>query len=493
MNYKVLTAEQAAEFVNNGDIVSFSGFTAAGCPKVVPTAIAKRAEAAHEKGEEFKIGMYTGASSGDSLDGELARANAIQFRTPYQSTKELRNALNSGETHYFDMHLSLLAQELRYGFMPKPKFCIVEACDLTDDGEIVPTSGVGNLPTFCDLSDYIIVELNAAHPKKLRGMHDIYTPLDPPERWEIPIYKVSDKCGVPYIKVAPEKIIGVVHTNLSNEVGEFTPVDEVTAKIGENVSKFLASEIKAGRIPKDFLPIQSGVGNVANAVLGSLGKNPDIPNFEMYTEVIQDSVIDLMKSGRVKFASSCSLTVSNEKLAEIYDNLDFYKQKIVLRPQEISNNPEIVRRLGLITINTALEADIFGNINSTHVLGTKMMNGIGGAGDFTRAAYISIYTCPSTAKGGCISTIVPMVSHHDQSEHSVKILITEHGIADLRGKSPIQRANEIIEKCVAPEYKEMLKNYLKSTPLAHTPMNIDKCFEMHKAFIQTGDMRNAKF
>jgi succinate CoA transferase len=493
MNYKVLTAEQAAEFINNGDAVSFSGFTAAGCPKAVPTAIAKRAEEFHAQGKDFKIGMYTGASSGDSLDGALARAKAMLFRTPYQSSKDSRDALNSGETHYFDMHLSALAQELRYGFMPKPKFCIVEACDLTDNGEIVPTSGVGNLPTFCRLADYIIVELNAAHLKELRGMHDIYEPKDPPMREHFPVYKVSDRIGVPYVKVDPQKILGVVHTNLPNEVGAFTPLDDVTEKIGQNVANFLAAEMKAGRIPASFLPIQSGVGNIANAVLSALGDNKDIPNFEMYTEVIQDSVIDLMKEGRVKFASGCSLTISNEKLAEVYSNLDFYKERIVLRPQEISNNPEIARRLGLITINTALEADIFGNINSTHVLGTKMMNGIGGSGDFTRSAYISIYTCPSTAKGGCISAIVPMVSHQDHSEHSVKILITEHGVADLRGKSPIEKANEIIENCVAPEYKEMLRAYLKSAPLAHTPMNIETCFEMHKALKNTGDMRNAKF
>ncbi|MDR2684793.1 MAG: acetyl-CoA hydrolase, partial [Prevotellaceae bacterium] len=127
MSYKILTAEQAAEFVNNGDAVSFSGFTAAGCPKAVPTAIALRAEKFHAQGKEFKIGVYTGASSGDSLDGALAQAKAMLFRTPYQSTKASREALNSGEAHYFDMHLSQLAQELRYGFMPKPKFCIVEA------------------------------------------------------------------------------------------------------------------------------------------------------------------------------------------------------------------------------------------------------------------------------------------------------------------------------------------------------------------------------
>ncbi len=492
MTYKVMSADEAAAFVNNGDIVGFSGFTPAGCPKEVPTAIAKRAEAAHAEGKEFKIGMYTGASTGDSLDGALARANAILFRTPYQSSKDLRIRVNAQEAHYFDMHLSQEAQELRYGFMPKPKFAIVEACDLTDDGEIVPTSGVGILPTVCRLADYIIVELNAAHPKALRGMHDIYEPLDPPHREAIPVYKPSDRCGKSCVKVDPKKIIAVVHTNRPNEVGEFSPVDEVTAKIGTNVANFLAGEIKAGRIPASFLPIQSGVGNIANAVLGSLGANPDIPPFEMYTEVIQDAVIDLMKEGNVKFASGCSLTVSGALLDQVYADLDFFKERIVLRPQEISNNPEVARRLGLITINTALEADIFGNINSTHVLGNKMMNGVGGSCDFTRNAYISIFTTPSTAKGGKISAIVPMVSHLDQSEHSVKVLITEHGVADLRGKSPIQRAHEIINNCVDPEYRDMLRRYLESAPKAHTPMNIYTCFDMHKAFMETGDMHNAK-
>ena len=492
MNYKVMTAEEAASFVNNGDIIGFSGFTPAGCPKEVPTAIAKRAEAAHAEGKEFKIGMYTGASTGDSLDGALARANAIMFRTPYQSNKDLRSRLNAQEAHYFDMHLSHLAQELRYGFLPKPKFAIVEACELTDDGEIVPTSGVGILPTICRLADHIIVELNAAHPAALRGMHDIYEPQDPPCREAIPVYKPSDRCGQPFVKVDPKKIIAVIKTNRPNEVGKFSPLDAVTHQIGANVANFLAAEIKAGRIPASFLPIQSGVGNIANAVLSSLGENPDIPPFEMYTEVIQDAVIGLMKEGHCKFASGCSLTVSQPVLEQVYGDLDFFKERIVLRPQEISNNPEVARRLGLITINTALEADIFCNVNSTHVLGTKMMNGIGGSCDFTRNAYISIFTTPSTAKDGKISSIVPMVSHLDQSEHSVKVLITEHGVADLRGKSPIQRAHCIIDNCVAPEYRDMLRRYLESAPKAHTPANLNTCFEMHRAFAETGDMRNAK-
>ena len=69
------------------------------------------------------------------------------------------------------------------------------------------------------------------------------------------------------------------------------------------------------------------------------------------------------------------------------------------------------------------------------------MNGIGGSGDFTRSAMLSIFTTPSTAKEGKISAFVPMVSHLDHSEHSVKIIITEYGVADLRGKSPIRITN----------------------------------------------------
>ncbi|PID94913.1 MAG: acetyl-CoA hydrolase [Bacteroidales bacterium] len=493
MKYKIITAEEAASFLNNGDIVGFSGFTPAGSPSTVPDAISRRAEELHRNGKEFKIGMYTGASTGALLDGSLAKSKAVIFRTPYQSNGDMRNALNSGEVSYFDMHLSHLSQELRYGFMPKPKFAIIEACHITEDGDIVLTSGVGISPTICRLADHIIIELNEAFPQSFSGIHDIYEPNDPPYRQPIPLSNVNDRIGSPILKIDHSKVIGVVKANNPVNIEPFTAVDEVTSKIGDNVAKFLEGELKAGRIPKEFLPIQSGVGNIANAVLGALGSNENIPPFEMYTEVIQDSVIGLIRKGRVRFVSGCSLTVSKDVMPEIIKDIDFFKDRVILRPQEISNNPEIVRRLGLITINTALEADIFGNINSTHILGTKMMNGLGGSGDFTRNAYISIYTCPSVAKGGKISAIVPLVSHTDHSEHSVKILITEQGIADLRGKSPRQRAEEIINNCVHPDYRNLLRQYLNSAPQGHTPLNLNNCFEMHKALAETGDMHNAKF
>ena len=493
MSLKFITAEEAATYVKHDDNVGFSGFTPAGCPKVIPEAIARRAEQEHKEGRPFKIGMFTGASTGDHLDGALARAEAVKFRTPYQSNKDMRTLLNAHGAEYFDMHLSELAQSLRYGFLGRVDVAIVEAVDVTEDGEIVPAEGVGILPTICRMADKILIELNRFHPKELRGIHDIYEPEDPPMRREIPVYKPSDRIGQPFVKVDPKKIVGVVETNCEPDGSKFAPLDDVTLAIGRNVSDFLVGEMKAGRLPKSFLPLQSGVGNVANAVLGCMGENEAIPPFTVYTEVIQDAVIKLMEQGRVTFASGCSLSVSHEALREIYSRLDFFKDKLLLRPQEISNNPEVVRRLGVITINTALEADIFGNVNSTHVLGTKMMNGIGGSGDFTRSGYVSIFTTPSTAKDGKISSFVPMVSHMDHSEHSVKVIISEYGVADLRGKSPVQRAREIIERCAHPEYRPLLHAYLDRGVKGHTPQSLDACFAFHRAFIETGDMRNVKF
>jgi len=489
MIYPVFTPEEAAEYIQNGMNVGVSGFTTPGCPKVVPPAIARKAEREHEAGREFKVNIFSGASTNDATDGELSRAHALNFRTPYQSLGELRKHINMLEVRYNDRHLSELSQEFRYGYYGKMHVVIVEAQSISDDGEIVLGPSVGNTPTWLQMADKVIVEINDQLPESIRGLHDNYVPLDPPMRREIPIYTPHDRAGSPTAHVDPKKVLCVVKSSGAIGVeGGFTPVDEVTAQIGHNVCDFLVNEMKHGRMPKSFLPIQSGVGNIANAVLDSLENSTEIPAFEMYTEVIQDAVLKLMESGRCKFASTCSMTFSNEAMAEFFANPQLH-DKLLMRPSEISNNPEVIRRLGVISMNTAIECDIFGNVNSSHVCGTKIMNGIGGSGDFTRNAYTSIFMCPSIKKDDCISTIVPMVTHVDHTAHSVDIIITDQGIADLRFKDSMQAAEEIIEHAAHPVYRPLLREYLKLAKGGHIVENYDLALSMHKALLEKGDMR----
>lgn len=491
MVFNYMTAAEAASLIKHGYNIGLSGFTPAGTAKAVTAELAKIAEEEHAKGNPFQVGVFTGASTGESCDGCLARAKAIRYRAPYTTNVNFRRAVNNGEFAYNDIHLSQMAQELRYGFMGKVDVAIIEACELTPDGKIYLTAAGGISPTLCRLADRIIVELNATHSKNAMNLHDVYELLDPPARREIPIFKPSDRIGMPYIQADPAKIVGVVETNHPDEARNFAAPDPLTDKIGVNVADFLAADMKRGIIPPSFLPLQSGVGNIANAVLSALGHDKTIPPFEMYTEVIQNSVIGLIREGRIKFGSACSLTVTNDCLQGVYDDMNFFRDKLVLRPSEVSNSPEVIRRLGVISINTAIEADIYGNVNSTHIGGTKMMNGIGGSGDFTRNAYISIFTCPSVAKEGRISAIVPMVSHHDHTEHDVNILVTEQGIADLRGKGPKERAQAIIENCAHPDYKGILRDYLKMTDgKSQTPHAIQASLGMHVELARSGDMRN---
>ena len=493
MAFNYITAQEAAEMIENGSTIGFSGFTAPGTPKFVPEAIAARAEKEHAEGRPYKVNIFSGASTSDHADGALSRANAINMRAPYQNVPDLRKRINAHDCHYFDRHLSEMAQEVRYGFYGKIDYAIIEAAHITPDGEVILGTGIGNVPTYAHLADKIIIELNELLPESLYGMHDVVLLQDPPYRREIPIYHANDRIGSPVLKIDPRKVVGIVKTSSYDGVKPFTAPDEVSKQIGANVVRFLVSEYVNGRLPKEFLPLQSGVGNVANAVLYDLGESKELPPFMMYTEVIQDAVLELLKKGKCTFASTCSMTFADKTEESLFSDIKYFHDKILMRPAEISNNPEVIRRLGVIAMNTALEADIFGSVNSTHVLGTRMMNGIGGSGDFTRNAYISIFSCPSVTKGGMISNIVPMVAHPDHSEHSVDIIVTDQGIADLRHKDPVERAYEIINNCAHPMYRELLLDYLKLGKGGQTPHTLQAAFEFHNAFNESGDMRNADF
>ncbi|HEX7071874.1 MAG TPA: succinate CoA transferase [Rhodothermales bacterium] len=485
--FPILTAEEAAALIPNGATVGFAGFTPAGAVKAVPRALADRAKAMQAAGETLRIRVLTGASTGPALDETLASVNAISWRAPYQSSRGLRSRINNQEAEFVDMHLSHVPQMLEFGFFGKLNVAVVEAIDVTPDGRVYLPTSVGISPSLLRHAEKVIIEVNHRHSARLAEMHDIVILPKPPLRSPIPIHHPLSKIGTPYAAVDPKKIVGIVETNEADNLSAFTEPDAVSRDIAGHVVRFLLDELAAGRIPPDFLPLQSGVGNVANAIMASLGES-DVPPFYMYSEVFQDALVDLMLNQRLLGASTTSLTLSEPQLERVYDTMDFFTPRVVLRPQELSNNPGVVRRLGVIAINTVLEMDIYGNANSTHVTGTQLMNGIGGSGDFVRNAYLSILVCPSVAKGGKISAVVPMVSHVDHNEHSVQVLATEHGLADLRGLGPIERARVIIDRCAHPDYRDYLHRYLEEAPMGHIRHDLSRCFELHRNLIEYGEM-----
>lgn len=487
-DYTVMTADEAAALISHGDMVAFSGFTPAGAPKALPEALARRAIELHRRERPFQIKLLTGASIGALADNQLAEAEAVSWRAPYQTAPVLRDKINQGAVNFVDLHLSEVAQMVNYGFFGPIDIAVIEASAVTPEGRVYLTSGIGNAPVYLQQARRVIIELNDYHSPRIREMSDIVSLGAPPLRSMVPVFHTLDRVGETYVQIDPKKIVAVVPTHLADQITEFGNENPLCSAIAHNVEQFLLAELHAQRIPAGFLPLQSGVGNINNAVLKALGKNPEIPPFMMYSEVLQSSVIDLLEQGKILGASASSLTVPPAMLQHIYANMDFFSERIVLRPQEISNNPEIIRRLGVIALNVGLEFDIYGHANSTHVAGVNLMNGIGGSGDFERNAYLSIFMAPSIARGGKISTIVPMCSHVDHSEHSVKVIITENGVADLRGLSPLQRAQTIIEHCAHPMYKDYLYQYLARGKSGHIHHDLAHAFDLHQNLIEHGSM-----
>lgn len=481
---KIVSAAEAASWIEDGMTLGLSGFTRAGDAKAVPMALVDKA-----KDGPFKVNVYTGASLGSDIDKLMAEAGIIHKRLPFQADSSMRRKINEQELLFTDQHLSHVAEMVRSEVLNPIDFAIIEAVAITEEGEIIPSTSVGNSTIFLEKANSVIIELNLAQPAALEGMHDIYEPGEQGKRLPIALTSVDGRIGSTGMKVDLEKIKGIVLTNDLDSPSTIVPPDEDTATMANHLIEFLREEIRAGRLTNQLAPLQSGIGSVANAVLHGL-LDSEFEELEVYSEVLQDAVFDLLDSGKVRFASGCSITLSQEKMQTVFPKLDQYKDQLVLRPQEISNHPEVIRRLGLISINTALEADIYGNVNSTHVCGTKMMNGIGGSGDFARNSRLAIFVTKSVAKNGDISSIVPFVSHVDHTEHDVDVLVTEQGYADLRGLAPVERARLIIENCMHPLYKEQMTAYFEEALArgGQTPHVLEKAFSWHLSYAETGTM-----
>ena len=487
---RIVTAEEAAEWIQDGMTVGISGFASAGDVKVVPRALVNRVK---KENKPFKINVYTGASISSEADGIMAEAGIINKRLPFMSEKTMRQKINRGELMYVDQHLSHTAELIRSDVLPAIDIAIIEAVAITEDGYIVPSTSVGNSNIFAEKAKGIIVELNLAQPMTLEGVHDLYSPAAQGQRDPIPLTSVNQRIGSTALKVDLDRIKGIIITDQKDVPSRFVEPDEDTMAVADHLIRFLRNEVKVGRLPYNLAPLQSGVGSVANAVFRGF-LNSEFTDLQVYSEVLQDAVFDLIDAGKISYASGSSITVSSEKMNTVLLDFDKYKDKIILRPQEISNHPEITRRLGIIAINTALEVDIYGNVNSTHVMGTQIMNGIGGSGDFARNARLGIFVTKSIAKEGKISSIVPFVAHVDHTEHDVDVIVTEQGLADLRGLAPRERALAIIENCTHPSYRYQLYEYFNeaSKRPGQTPHILEKALSWHIQYEKEATMLQEK-
>ncbi len=489
-----ITASEAAARIHHGDLLGIGGFGPAGSPKCIPPAIAEKALSEHAAGRPFKVSVVTGASIGASCDGTLAAADAIDRRLPFSVNPEIRKAYNSGRVRYMDLNLSDNASHLRQGITGEVDWAVIEACEVQEVRgklRIFLTAGIGIAPTICRVAKKgVFIELNTWHSTKLIGMHDIYEIEDPWFRAPVRITQPIEHIGLPFIELDPARVAGVVECHLPDEARSMTEATEATARIGQHMADFLLWNMEQGYIFRNKLTLQSGVGSGANAVLGALGSCPEVPNFNIYTEVLQEEPLRLIREGRVVAASTGALTISSDHLQELYDNINDFRGRLLLRPSEISNCPEIIARLGICSLNTAIEVDIYGHVNSTKICGSRMMNGVGGSGDFTGNAMLATFTCASTQKDGRISSIVPFCSHVDHTEHYVDAVVTEYGVADLRNRCATEKAEALIA-IAHPDYRLLLRDYMRlaSARGGHTPHMLSAAFAMHDTYLRKGDMR----
>ncbi|KAL0948579.1 hypothetical protein HGRIS_011138 [Hohenbuehelia grisea] len=502
---------------------------------MTPTAIANHVEANNLQADpetKKKFNLFVGASVGPEVEDRWARMDMYVFqlelpryglvgnvktnlflerierRYPHQVGKDISKGINAGRINFADKHLSMFPQDLTYGYYNLHKkhgdprkpldWAIVEATAITEEGHIVPGASVGATPEILQSAEKIIIEVNTRIPN-LEGLHDITQSFVPPYRQPYLITHPSDRIGTTAIPIDTERVVAIIESDQPDNTGENAPENEDSRAIAHHLIEFLSSEVDAGRLPKSLLPLQSGIGNVANSIIGGLADGP-FDKVQVWTEVLQDTFIRFFDSGKLDFATATSIRFSPNGFDHFYANWAKYKDRLLLRSQQVANSPEIIRRLGIIAMNTPLEVDIYAHANSTCALGSRMLNGLGGSADFLRNAKLSIMHTPSSRPTKSdptgISCIVPFASHVDQTEHDLDVVVTEQGLADLRGLSPRERAPIIIQKCAHPDYRDSLMEYYERAldeclrkGAGHEPHILKNAFKFHTHFQEHGTMK----
>jgi succinyl-CoA:acetate CoA-transferase len=494
----VVDAETAAATIPAGATVAVSGFGSVGYPKAVPLALAS-------DDRDLDLTLVSGGSVGDEIDDALLSAGQVSRRFAYQARPAARRRANRGEVAFHDRHVSSLGDEVGYGQLADPDVAVVEAVAV-GDGWFVPSTSIGPVPRFVERADRLVVEVNEAQPLALQHLHDL-TPLRSPlpasgrtgaegaEGAEgadgaggaagadgVDGTVDGDGAARATVRFDPDSLDAVVHTDAPDAPYEFRALTETERGLGDVLVDFLSDALADEEAFGDPVVVQFGVGSVGNAMMAELDAI-DVGDRELVYagEVIQDGLLDAVESGLLAAASATSLALSREGQRRLFADVDRYADTVVLRPSDVSNDPSTISRLGTVAVNSAVEVDLYGHANSTHVAGSRLLNGIGGAADFVRNARLSVVALPSTAADGEVSRVVPMASHVDHTEHDVDVVVTEHGVADLRGLAPVERAERIVERCAHPEFRPALRAYRDRADArgGHLPHDLETAFDFH--------------
>ncbi|MBI9101315.1 MAG: hypothetical protein JEY99_02790 [Spirochaetales bacterium] len=468
------TAEQAASFIQDGMTVAMSGYSMAGYPKAVVEALVDRKQG----GEDLSINLITGANV-PWLDEKLGHEQMIGRRAPMCASRVVAGQANNGSMRYVEQQMCKMPRLLRRNSFGKIDIAVVEALGFNENGDLIPTNAIGFMNYLMDAAEHIIVEINTAQPEKLMALHDVYIPQAPPDTQPIPLTSVNQRIGSGGIPVHEDKILFIVETSIPEQVGALASGNEVTKKIAAHLFDFLEVEYQAtgGILP----PIQTGFGGIANSIADAFQKST-FHDLQFFCGGITETILELMVSGKATALSTGGIGMS-PRVVEILETMPNIQDHLVIRNGDITNNSEIIGRLGLMALNTGIEIDVYGNVNSSHISGSRVVNGIGGGANFAQNAGLSVILIPSIAKGGAISSIVPMVSHQDICEHDVDIVVTENGLADLRGLDDGERADALIANCASQVYREQLLDYIRLAREkcgGHHPQLPEEAFRWYK-------------
>lgn len=480
----IMEPEEASRIIQKGMTVAFGGYTSSGYPKKIAEELVKR----KKKEEDFHIFMVSGSTNA-YLENMLGEADLISRRAPMIESRSLREKVNKGEVHYVEQQMNKMARLINQNAFGKVDVAIVEALRITKNGYIVPTSSVGLTPNILECAEKVIVEINMEQPMELEGLHDIFMPGRYPNRRVIPLCNTGEKIGAPYIHINPEKIYAIIESREPDAFPDSPSSTQEMRAAVDHLLNFLEIECEknyGGKLP----PVQTGFGNLATEIVKGLGRSK-FQNLEFFCGGLQESNLALVADGRAKSVSGGSFQMTENVMRMLKEAPALFKERSVLRNIEITNAGEVIQRLGVFAINSAIETDIYGNVNSSHIAGNRVVNGIGGGANFAQNAELSILVLVSENKKGAISTIVPMVSHQDISEHDIDIVVTENGVADLRGKDDLERAHLIIENCASIRYRSLLKEYLQKAIQekgGHHPQNPFEAFQWYKRLKEAGAM-----